>query len=258
MNWLSWVTWRLSVGKTPLQPPVSAVLWHLQNIIKSSSSAPALEIHRAQAPADLFINFPLVNSFSSVSQGQQTPPLIPTVPPLPAPTTSTHTHTQYIQPYFPEGWPLHTHGLFHSALRVGLSCGYTVPGLWLPLWPPSKCFSVARSHCKLHWWTHSWLWIILITTNNRSHLRRRMISLAALGMCLCLWPCAGVRVTSDAPQQDRSVICLMLITTEIRLLCFLHGSHFVRERICVVMKWLFENAPTSQMGEFLLFCIFVN
>lgn len=54
--------------------------------------------------------------------------------PLKPRATFAHSRSQYIQPYFPEGWPLHTHGPFHSALWIDLS-RWALPAPWLPHWP---------------------------------------------------------------------------------------------------------------------------
>lgn len=118
---------------------------HLPNITNPSSHAPALEIHSAKVVAKLFINFPLVNSFSSESQGKSTNPAISsnnTRGPLPPCFHHLHQHTHSHKtpsPASPSDDLFIHMASFHSALRVGLSCGYTVSGLWLPLWPPSKC-----------------------------------------------------------------------------------------------------------------------
>lgn len=107
--------------------------------------------HNTEGLARLFINFPSVHSFSTVSQVKQTPPLIPR-PYCSSPSLPRNHNTP--SPASPRD-DFFTHGPFHSAPRVGLSCGHAVPALWLPRWPHSHCFSVACSRCELNWWTHS-------------------------------------------------------------------------------------------------------
>lgn len=122
-----------------------------KNIVKPSFHFLAPDINRPGALALLFINFPSVNSFSTVSQVKQTPPLIPR-PYSSSPSLSRNHNTP--SPASPRD-DFFTHGPFHSAPRVGLSCGRAVPALWLPRWPHSHCFSIACSRCELNWWTHS-------------------------------------------------------------------------------------------------------
>lgn len=264
MNWLSWVTWRLSVGKTPLQPPVSTVLWHLQNIIKSSSSAPALEIHRAQAPADLSINFLLVNSFSSVSQGQQTPPLIPTIPLLPAPTTSTHTIHLAL---FPRGmtssytWPLsfRSEGWF----KLWLHC----PRFMAPSLAPFKVFFCSPQSLQTS------LMDKFLTMDRFNHNKQsesfkkvddifgsfRNVSLfVTLCLCSCdIWfPSTGqISYLSNAESQHRlGCFAFFGIIIWNTLLLFCQGKNL---RWTIIMKWLVDWLERLQFFRWENFSCFV-
>lgn len=90
----------------------------------------------------------------------KTPPPPPPAPPTlsKATTTSAHSRSQYIHPYFPEGWPLHTHGPFHSALRVDLS-RWALPAPWLPRWPqPRPAVTFDRLIPDLDCFSHNIQW----------------------------------------------------------------------------------------------------
>lgn len=103
--------------------PLNAVFWHfpnwlrfiITNIITNSSRLSRDEPRPKRRRTCSLISHQRT-AFPQSLEGKQTQPLIPTIPedlllhPTTAPATSTHSRSQYARPYFPEGWPLHTHG----------------------------------------------------------------------------------------------------------------------------------------------------
>lgn len=132
-------TWRSSDWWHSYSQQVALTLQQNEAIVSSVALCASSLGSWAETLANLFNHFPSVHSFSSESLAKQHKPLISAIPehlllPETIPATSTHSRSQYAQSYFPEGWPLHTHGLFHSALRIDLS-RWALPAPWLPHWP---------------------------------------------------------------------------------------------------------------------------
>lgn len=134
--------------------PLNAVFWRFPNwlrfIITNIITNSARLVSRGQsARQTCSLISHQCTAFPQSLEGKQTQPLIPTIPedlllhPTTAPPTSTHSRSQYTWPYFPEGWPLRTHGplsfrsegLFKLQLRLPHAS-------WLSLCPPApppKC-----------------------------------------------------------------------------------------------------------------------